>query len=726
MTELSPKNVGESGRFASGGFFAALREAGSLLAADRDRWVLWLPVLLGMGIGAYFSLGAEPPFWLGGAGVLLAAAAGALLKGRPDPHLLAVALGTVALGFAAAQWRAVSVAAPMLEARLGPTQVTGRLVSLETRENGLRAVLERLQVAGLGPERTPDQVRLVLRGEQPDLAPGDWLRVKAILSPPRGPTAPGAFDFQRHAFFRGLGGMGFSIGKVEVVATREARPAGLDAFWTGLADLRHRITTRVLAALPGPEGTIAAALMAGEQGAVPKDLMAALRDAGVVHLLSISGLHIGLVAGILLTAIRAGLALVPALALRYPIKKWAAVVAIIGTLFYSLLAGASPPTMRSFLMISLVLLGVMVDRRALSMRTVAWAAAVLLLFRPEFLLDPGFQMSFAAVTGLVAFYEWISGRRLAKGMEAPSRFRQFLFYGGGILLTTVIASLASTPFAVYHFNRFALYGMAANLVAIPVTSVWVMPWAVVAFLLMPFGLEGFALAPLGWGIEVIIRAAETAAGWPGAATVLPAMPVAALATMTLGGLWLCLWRRPARLGGLAIVALGVGLAFLPRPPDLLVDGQGKLLAVRTAEGGLAVSSLSAGRFEREAWLQRAGLETAEGWEEAEAEADESGRRLRCDSQGCILKVDGRTIALVKEPGALPEDCRVADAVVSLVPVRRPCQGPQKVVDRFDLWKEGAHALWVEKNGKIHVESANGARGDRPWVIRPKARRDGGY
>jgi competence protein ComEC len=693
------------------------------MAADSERWVLWLPVLFGLGIAIYFALAVEPPLWAGWGGSILAAVLARVLRGRPAGFALALGAAAVSAGFAVAGLRTELVAAPRLTDGIGPTHVTGRLALVESLEKGSRVVLERLQISGLGPERMPERVRLTLRGKQPDFTAGDWIRVKAVLSPPRAPNAPGAFDFQRMAYFQGLGGLGYAVGTAEVVAGRaEGGVHGLVALADGIADLRHRITARILAVLEGPTGAIAAALMSGERGAIPEPLNDAMRDAGIYHLLSISGLHIGLVAGLLFVGLRGALALVPALALRHPIKKWAAVAAILGALFYSLLAGATVPTVRSFLMVLVVLVAVLFDRRALSMRLVAWAAFAILLFQPESLLSASFQMSFGAVVALIAAYEALADRRRRAGREVPSWTWRLLAYPGGILLTTVIATLATTPIGVHHFNRLALYGLAGNLIAVPVTSFWIMPWAILAFLLMPFGLEDWALVPMGWGVDLVIRSAEWVAAWPGAALTLPSMPMAALAAMTLGGLWLCLWKRPIRWAGLAGVAAGVAVAMLARQPDVLVDGRGRLLAVRTADGGLAVSSHTLARFEREVWVRQAGLEEDTPWEEAEGEGEEG--RLRCDSLGCILHVGGRTIALVKDAAALLEDCRLADAIVSLVPVRRECPAAQAVVDRFDLWREGAHALRVEGDGRIRVESVNGLRGRRPWVIRPPDRDKG--
>ncbi len=441
--------------------------------------------------------------------------------------------------------------------------------------------------------------------------------------------------------------------------------------------------------------------------------MSAIRDSGLAHLLAISGLHIGLVAAILFIGLRAALALVPPLALRHPIKKWAAALAILGALAYALVAGTTVPTQRAFLMIGLVLLAVLLDRRGLSMRLVAWAAAVILVLRPENLLNASFQLSFAAVTALIAAYETGQARHAFGRGRMPSFYGRTVLYIGGVALTTVIATLATAPFVIYHFNRLAVYGLAANLVAVPTTALWIMPWAVIAFALIPLGLEILALAPMAWGTEVIIRVAETVAAWPGSVSLLPAMPTWGLTLVTLGGLWLCLWRGRWRLWGLAAAAIGVASIALTDVPDILVDGRGRLLAVRTDSGVLAVSSTRAERFSREIWLRRAGQKVPAPWPDSGPGAD---GRMTCDSMGCIYRVRGYVVALVRLPDALFEDCRVADVVISSVPVRRRCASARIVIDRFDLWRHGGHALWLEEDG-VRVESVSRYRGRRPWVVR---------
>ncbi len=555
-----------------------------------------------------------------------------------------------------------------------------------------------------------------------------------MVSPPPPPVAPGAFDFQRQSYFRGLGGVGFGLGPAEVIAAPDLFQGRLSPGLV-LAQFRQDLSARIRAGLEDTPGAVAAALMTGDRSAIPKTVMKSIRDSGLAHLLAISGLHIGLVAGILFIGVRALLALIRPWALAYPIKKWAAAAAIAGAFAYALIAGATVPTLRAFMMVGLVLLAVMLDRRGLSMRLVAWAALAILILQPESLLGPSFQMSFAAVTALIAAYEFLRKRRLNREYGAsplPPWARKAGLYLTGVALTTVIAGAATAPFAMYHFNRIADYGLAANLVAVPVTALWVMPWAVAAFLLMPFGFEAMALAPMGQGIEIIIAVAESVSSWQGAVTLVPAVPVSALAFVALGGLWLALWRGRWRLYGVGGIVLGVAVAVLAQPPDVLVDGRGRLLAVRAADGTVAFSTLRRARFDRKMWLRRFGLDPEKAGKKWPKTGASSDKRLSCDLQGCLYRASGRVVALAFTEGALAEDCWRADVVIAVVPVRRACPAKGGVIDRFDLWRDGGAAIWLGQGGvngagagrpgKITIETVNGVRGRRPWVVRPVARK----
>ena len=683
---------------------------------ERERWVLWVPVFIGAGIAAYFALMSEPPIWLGAAG--LSAMAAVRLGARRWPLLVTVTTcaALACLGFGAAQVRATLMSAPILERQIGSTRIEGRVCDVGLQPHGYRLYLDHVKIAGLPSEGTPSRVRLrVGEGFSSDQI-GQRITAAARLQPISAPVAPGAFDFQRDLFFERIGAGGFAFG-----APQPATPAIVDGALQSLpcrlSALRFAIAERIRAVLPGDDGAISVALITGDQGAISKPTMQQMRDSGLAHLLSISGLHIALVAGILFVSLRRALALIPRVVLYHPIKKWGAAAAFAGTLFYVVLAGMPVPAVRSFIMTGMFLLAVLIDRTAISMPPVAWAATIVLLVSPEELTGPSFQMSFAAVTALVAAYEASQARRLRWRSEAGWGRRAAL-YSAGLAFTSLIATLATGPYSIYHFNRIAHYGVVANMLAVPLTGAWVMPWAVLAVILMPFGLERFALMPMGWGVDGIMAIAAYVAGLPHAASIVPAMPVAGLAIITLGGLWLCLWQRRWRVAGLPVIVVGLASILLTRPPDLLIAADGGFFAVVSPDGRLLQSKEGADKFVIDNWQRRA---DADETETLTVSGSDAGGRLACDSLGCIYRSFGRTVALVQQPMALLEDCDTSDVVVSLEPVRVPCSPTTAVIDRFDLWRNGVHAIWIDEDGGIAIRSVRELRGARPWVVDPQAR-----
>ena len=538
------------------GFLRRVRDAvANQAAADADRVFLWLPVATGVGIAVYFSLAVEPPGWFAAGLVFLSLSALLMLRRNMTVRrpLFFILAGCV--GFAAAQIRTVSVDGPRLDRGLGPTRVVGRVIETERVENGLRVVLEALSIDGLAAAETPRRVRIRLLRRDIAPAAGDAIGLRAVVTPLPEPTMPGAFDFQRHAFFQRLGGLGYAVGPSAVLPGTD----GDGPAWSShIERWRQQLDDHLRRGFGGDDawqGTIASALITGKRADVPEDVLNAMRDAGLAHLLAISGLNFALAAGLIYLLVRGGLALVPPLALRLPIKKIAAIAALVAAFFYLLLSGATIPTQRSFVMMSLALLAVLLDRLAISMRPVALAAAAILLLMPEALIGASFQLSFAAVIALVAAYEAIRDR--PRGITAePKWWRRPALYVGGVLLTTIVATLGTAPFSIYHFNQLTTYGALANLIAVPVTSFWVMPVGLLAMAAMPFGLEGLPLAIMGAGIELIVGVAKTIAGWPGAIVHIPALPQWGLGLMTIGGLWLTLWRRRWRLLGLPAIAVG--------------------------------------------------------------------------------------------------------------------------------------------------------------------------
>ncbi|MBE9556562.1 MAG: ComEC/Rec2 family competence protein [Proteobacteria bacterium] len=681
------------------------------VAGERERWLLWAPVAFGVGVGVYFALPKEPPAM---AGVFVLVAAGLISWRLRTNLLLALVLSGVAFGaagFAAAQLRTNLVAVPVLEKSYGPSGVTGRVVRVELRPDGPRVTLEHVSLKGVDEAATPALVRIKLRrGDVVDI--GDRIDVYAKLSPPSAPSAPGAYDFQRRSWFHGLGAVGFAMGRV-----RPAEQNGAEDGWSPalfMAALRLHMTERIRAALPGESGAIAAALMTGDRSAISQESLDAMRDSGLAHLLAISGLHLGLVAATLFFGLRALLALSERLTLRQPIKKWAAGAAMTGSFTYLLLAGATVPTQRAFVMTGLVLLAVLLDRQAISMRLVAWAAMIILVIAPEAMLGASFQMSFAAVVALVAFYEASRDRfravRTAAGHGIAARIG---LYAGGVAATSIVAGFATGLIALHHFGRIAVFGLPANMLAVPLTALWIMPWAVMAAVLMPLGLEGVPLTLMGWGIEGLLWVAGGISAWPGAVRPVAALPIGGLVLVALGGLWLCLWRRRWRYAGLLGIAAGLASLWTLQGPDILVSDDGRLMAVRMADGELSVSERRREKRTAGDWREQEGQGASLYWPENGISRD---GRLRCDGLGCIYRAGGWTVALLRDGMAHDEDCRIVDVLISQRPVRGNCPAPSLVIDRFDLWRHGAAAIWFDGDD-IRVRTVADFQGARPWSSR---------
>lgn len=448
-------------------------DAVATLLAERDRWFLWLPGLLGGGVAIYFLLPVEPkllPLRLG----MAAASLALLLFGRLPllrwPLILLLALVS---GLWLSAERTASVAAPVLTRPSGAVWVEARVLEVEPRDAGHRLLLDDLRFGGLQEAETPKRIRITLPRDGEVLWPGERLRLRAMLLPPPEPAMPGAFDFARYAWFRQIGAVGYAISTAELMPSEDTRD-WREAMMLSLSALRQDWTRRIAAQTEGAGGAIAAALMTGVRGPIPDYVDAAFRDSGLAHILSISGLHLTLVAGLLFFLVRALLALSPRLALQYPIKKWAAFAALLGAVAYTLVSGAALPTLRALVMIALALLAVMLDRRAITLRAVAWAALLLLVLWPDSLLDPGFQMSFAAVTALVAAFENLAPK-LARWRSDAGAVQIALLWLAGVMMASFVAGLGSSLFAAYHFNRVADYALIANLLAAPLVDFIIMP-----------------------------------------------------------------------------------------------------------------------------------------------------------------------------------------------------------------------------------------------------------
>jgi len=685
-------------------FFGNLRE-------DSDRWIPWVPVCFGSGIGFYFWLPNEPSLWIALTYLLGCFLLFAIFRRSAAFFLLFGASILFTMGFGTAQLRTITAQAPVLTNETGPTSLEGRVAKVERFENGIRILLTNPRISGLSGFETPERVRIRIRGKTVSAQPGTWVKAKAVLMPPPPPAAPRGFDFQRKLYFDQIGAIGYGMGQPEVIQT--AKEAAFSSE-TRLASIRIYVADQIRSHLNGQVGAIAVALITGDRSGLNDNTLESIRHSGLAHLLAISGLHIGLVAGGIFIVVRSLFSFIPVLALTYSIKKWAAVCAIIGALGYALLAGASIPTQRAFLMTGLALIGVLIDRETISLRTLAWVALAILMLHPEAILGPSFQMSFAAVTALVTFYQYWRIRKSEKGERAKHRglWGRIAYYFGGVTLTTIIASAATAPFALYHFGQVATFGMLANLIAVPLAAFWVMPWAVLSVIGVPLGVEGLPLAAMGLGIELLQETAAAFSKLPNAVFKLGAFPTSVLTLLITGGLFVCLGERYLRKAGAMVAIVSFVLLALAPKPTLLIENSGKHVAYLLGDDFQLVSKDSYGTRSGRSWLRRAGFNPKHVSDESHG--------MRCDRLACVANQKGKLIAYVFHEAALLEECHLADVLVSAIPVRQNCPAPRIVIDRFDLWKNGAYAIYLNDED-IKIETDQGMRGNRPWVLSNKDR-----
>ncbi len=693
-----------------------------LLAAESGNLLPWAPVFMGAGIAIYFSLPNEPPLQTV---IILSAVSGALTafawrRHWRIPTLLAF---MSMVGFLAGTHRTEISAAPRLEKPLLPVSITATVYQVYPGARKTRLILADTSAGPQTAELAPVRMRITVRPPDNDLEVGDRVRAVVSLRPPPPPIMPRAYDFQRQAYFDGIGAYGFTLGAAERTGDHIKSPRL--QLMRAIDGVRRDIMTKALAASPGDQSaSVAAALLTGYRGYIDDMTLATLRDAGVAHLLAISGLHIGLIAGLVFAAVRAFIALMPYLAQSIDGKKIAAAAAVPFAAAYAVLAGFTVPTERALIMTTLVLAGVLLDRRALSMRTVAFAAFAVLAIKPESLVTPGFQMSFSAVTALIAVHGWLRKRRQAEGLAPHTWSRRIGGYLGGVLLMSVIASGATAPFAVYHFQHVSTFGIVANIVAVPIAAFWVMPAGLAGTVSIPFGLEPPFFALMAAGTRVILNVAEWVAALPITSTDLASLPVWGLICIGSGGILLTVSVSSLRYAGVPLVVTGSLGAFMTDVPDIIIDGRARVVAVKDANNVLMLSTRRKARFESAGWLRRNGQAPPDGhpWPKT-PEHLVSG--LRCDAYGCLLERGDLAVAIATKTNAIADDCRDSDFIIALEPLPRGCSPPLGKLDRFDLWRFGTHAVWIEENGTLRIETVNGVRGNRPWVAQRESNRKGG-
>ncbi len=681
--------------------FAAARAS---LSIQQEQLLLWVPIFLIVGNWSYFQLRDEPTLLLTAAIALIAIA---LLFMR-QKSILFFLIGISLIGFCATKLREEMVATPMLRGPTSGVKASGYLADFSTTKNGARMLVVAIDNSvGIPDGEHPKSIR-IFSDKSGDLQIGDYISFEAYLAPLPRPVEPGGFDYARMQYFASIGAGGRMIG----APLREVRPVPWAYEYRRLfRRLRASISTRITAVIPGAVGHLADSMVSGERSGIPGDMNTSLQISGLAHIISISGLHMSLVAGGVFWAVRALLALVPYFALRWPIKKIAAVVALAVGLIYTLLADSGSATQRSYLMIAVMFFAVLVDRPAISLRNLAIAAIIILLVTPEESVGASFQMSFLAVMGLASFSTWWNAREKPKEQEQKGIALNWLGKLKRVLivssLTTLVAGGTSTIAAVYHFDRLSPYSVIANGLSLPVSEALVMPPALIAVLLMPFGLEYYPLKVMEFGLWATMKVSDWTASLP-AANLLVAKPnVVGIVMIALAAGIIAVGVGGLRWVGLGLAALGLVVATFNARPDVLVEDRAATVAVQDASGNYVFSTGSKNKFASGKWLQGNGETT--GLIDAEARPG-----WDCSAGDCFTDLGAMSIAYLHEKSGQGVYCPPTQIIIADYPLHFACREAKVVIDRFDVWRKGAHAITFN-NGRYIVTTARDEQGTRPWA-----------
>lgn len=672
------------------------------LAAQRGKAVLWLPVILGIGIWVYFSLRFEPT-----QGAIWALICGGVICGLlvwrttfPFGMFASVFLWVIA-GFLIAVFRTHSVAAPVLGWSYYGA-IEGTVVGLDKsgsdkpRITLADPILDRVSAA-----RTPRFVRVSLHSklDKTPPEPGTRVLITGHLSPPAGPVEPGGFDFQRKAWFQQLGALGYT--RLPVMQAGDVVATGWHA---RVFQLRMFLSAGLQANMNGTAGGFAAAILTGDRSAIDPAALNNLRRANLAHLLAISGLHMGLLTGLVFAAVRIGISVFPRVALRLPVKKIAAVIALFAGFSYLALSGASVATQRAFIMVAVMFGAVLLDRPAISLRAVAMAAIIILALWPENLMEPGFQMSFSATAALVIGFRWLNDN--PAWIERRKKYGRFTMGAFSLLMSSLIAGAATAPFAAYHFNQVAHYGLIANTLTLPIMGMIVMPAAVAAAVFSLIGAQALPLWVMGKGIDWILGVADMVAHWHGSFSRVVDATGAVLPMITLGVLFFVLIQSRLRFAGLASCIGGMILWSFAERPTVLVSDTGRLVGVLEGKER-ALNRTRGSGFAARSWLENDGdtrRQAEANWIYGE-KADEFVLNLQTASLGYLwdskqnvdrLRAMCDTVDLVLAPkwdGDVPTDC--------------------SVMGLRDFRAAGAFAVHVE-NGALKIETAHQRTGARLW------------
>ena len=672
------------------------------LVAQEAHAFLYVPFFLMFGDWIYFALYDEPPIWL--TVIVGLAAMGCLMQRRRNT--LIFLCGILLVGIVTAKLRELEVATPVLRGPTSGVALGGYVANFADHSNGARMLDVAVEEAsGIPDGEEPLRVRIYAPGSE-WLEVGDYIRFKAYLAPLPRPVIPGGFDYARSLYFSSIGAGGRMLGQPEYVP--KDVPLRFE-YRRIFRNLRQSINERMFAAIPGPLGHFGASMVTGDRFGIGDDITASVQISGLAHMVGVAGLHMSIVGGFVFWIVRALLSLVPALALRYPIKKWAAVAALLVCFFYMLLADSGSRTERSFVMSAIMFIAILLDRPALSMRNLALSAVIVLLFTPEECLGASFQMSYLAVMAIIAFHGWYRTLRAEKAHATGWKARVWHHIKHAVITgagTSVAAGSATGIAAANQFGRLEPYTVFANGFALPVAELTVLPPAVIAVAVMPVGLEYYPLKVMQFGLWFTMLISDWIVSWPGANLMVAKPNTFGIVAMVIGAGLVCVGFGRFKLLGWPTMVLGLVLCSFTQKPNLMIEDRAANVAIANPQGQFVLAS-AANKFASSRWLQDNG-ETI-SIEEAAARTG-----WDCTSGDCFSDLAPLSVSYLHEKSGQGVYCPPTDIIIADFPLRHQCREAKLVIDRIDVWRDGAYAVYFD-GSHYTFKTARAEQGQRPWT-----------
>jgi competence protein ComEC len=681
------------------------------IALQQETRLLWVPIWFGLGIALHLALpwtGTRLVFSL----CVIALVGLLAVAGRRAALPLILPLLLILAGGLRLEHRIQQVRAPVLDRPI-TAQLSAEVMSVQLRASGHHQLIVRPISASRAIPALKKLRLTLLKGRVAPKA-GDMIEVRARLTPPPGPSLPGGYDRARRDWFDQVGAQGRILGEANIITRTKDSP---DVF----AAARQKLSQQMQRAMPGDAGAVAAAMITGDNAPISQTATRDLQVTSLYHLLSVSGFHLAIVTGIAFIVFRHGLALIPRFALDLPLKQIAAIAAIILAIVYTFYTGAAWPTIRSCIGTVVVMLAILLGRQPFSLRLVAFAAILILLWRPEALADIGVQFSFAAISGLIAAHQSPLGQYLARGREDDSIPLWLLRRLGLMALISFAAEIAVLPIALLHFHQMGIFGIAANAVVAPLVTYAIMPLGLFSAALAPFGLDGYVATPLAGACNLMLNLAHHIAQWPSARLLLPELGTLAFTLAMIAAIIVLLIRGQWRWSGLGLALGAVLAALLHHPVDLHINADARQVMLRTDAGAVVVSDERGGATLRNRWRETHGFAPEWIWADGGLGYGLTQSAPRCGGDGCSaiinrgsknwrISVFGRTAA--------PTSCpAMADVIVDGRDSRTQNCTARLYIDRRWMAAQGVAALRFTPS-TIEIETDRARRGDRPWARGP--------